>query len=128
MDNQLIGALEAGGTKMVCATGYANGTIVEQTELPTTTPDETMGAVTSWFSKRDIKALGIGAFGPTAVNPSSPQYGKILETPKTAWRYFDILRTIMWCISPLAQAWAQASWWAVSLSTACCILRRAISW
>lgn len=94
MENQLIGALEAGGTKMVCATGYANGTIVEQTELPTTTPDETMGAVTSWFSKRDIKALGIGAFGPTAVNPSSPQYGKILETPKTAWRYFDILGTM----------------------------------
>ncbi len=31
---------------------------------------------------------------PTAVNPASPQYGKILETPKTAWRYFDLLGTI----------------------------------
>ncbi|MFR3878617.1 MAG: hypothetical protein ACLTYW_11190 [Collinsella sp.] len=36
----------------------------------------------------------MGAFGPTAVNPASPQYGKILETPKTAWRYFDLLGTI----------------------------------
>ena len=25
-EQQLIGALEAGGTKMVCATGYADGT------------------------------------------------------------------------------------------------------
>ena len=26
-EQQLIGALEAGGTKMVCATGYADGTV-----------------------------------------------------------------------------------------------------
>ena len=29
MDKVLLGALEAGGTKMVCATGYADGTVVE---------------------------------------------------------------------------------------------------
>ena len=28
-EQQLIGALEAGGTKMVCATGYADGTVLE---------------------------------------------------------------------------------------------------
>jgi fructokinase len=38
-----------------------------------------------------IGALGIGAFGPTGVNPALPSYGKILETPKTAWRHFDFL-------------------------------------
>ena len=91
---QLIGALVAGGTKMVCATGYADGTVLEREQIATTTPQETVEAVNAWFADKGIAALGIGAFGPTAVNPASPQYGKILETPKTAWRYFDLLGTI----------------------------------
>lgn len=91
MDKVLLGALEAGGTKMVCATGYADGTAVESESFPTTTPEETTATCAAWFKDKGIAALGIGAFGPTAVNPSSPRYGQILETPKTAWRYFDLL-------------------------------------
>ena len=91
MATPLIGALEAGGTKMVVATGYADGTIVESEQIPTTTPDETCDACVEWFRSKDIAALGIGAFGPTGVNPAADTYGKILETPKTAWRYFDLL-------------------------------------
>ena len=78
-EQQLIGALEAGGTKMVCATGYADGTVLEREQIATTTPQETVEAVNAWFADKGIAALGIGAFGPTAVNPASPQYGKILE-------------------------------------------------
>ena len=90
-EQQLIGALEAGGTKMVLATGYADGTVVEREEIPTGTPEETVPAINDWFRGRGIAALGIGAFGPTAVNPASPEYGHILETPKTAWRHYDLL-------------------------------------
>ena len=93
-EQQLIGALEAGGTKMFCATCYADGTVLEREQIATTTPQETVEAVNAWFANKGIAALGIGAFGPTAVNPASSQYGKILETPKTAWRYFDLLGTI----------------------------------
>ena len=75
-EQQLIGALEAGGTKMVCATGYADGTVLEREQIATTTPQETVEAVNAWFADKGIAALGIGAFGPTAVNPASPQYGK----------------------------------------------------
>ena len=92
--NKLIGALEAGGTKMVCATGYADGTVIEREEIPTTTPEETVAGINAWFKDKGIAALGIGAFGPTAVNPASPKYGHILETPKTAWRHFDLLGSI----------------------------------
>ena len=66
-DQQLIGALEAGGTKMVCATGYADGTVLEREQIATTTPQETVEAVNAWFANKGIAALGIGAFGPTAV-------------------------------------------------------------
>lgn len=41
MSERLLGALEAGGTKMVCAVGHGDGTVLESVELPTTTPDET---------------------------------------------------------------------------------------
>ena len=41
----VYGALEAGGTKMVCAIGDENGRIIEQISVPTTTPDETMPAI-----------------------------------------------------------------------------------
>lgn len=37
-EQQLIEALEAGGTKMVCATGYADGTVLEREQIATTTP------------------------------------------------------------------------------------------
>ena len=34
-----IGALEAGGTKMVCAVATEQGEILERESFPTTTPD-----------------------------------------------------------------------------------------
>ena len=37
------GALEAGGTKMVCAIGDENGKILERVSIPTRAPGETMG-------------------------------------------------------------------------------------
>lgn len=93
-ERHLIGALEAGGTKMVCATGFEDGTIVEREEIPTTGPEDSIGPICQWFAKKGVSAVGIGAFGPTAVNPASPDYGHILETPKTAWRHFDLLGSL----------------------------------
>lgn len=37
-----LGALEAGGTKMVCAIGNENGEIMEQVSIPTETPEITI--------------------------------------------------------------------------------------
>lgn len=91
VDRQLIGAIEAGGTKMVLATGYADGTIVERASIPTEEPAKTVPAMVEWLSGKGIAALGIAAFGPTAVNPKSPDYGHILQTPKLAWRGYDFL-------------------------------------
>lgn len=62
-EQQLIGALEAGGTKMVCATGYADGTVLEREQIVATTPQETVEAVNARFADKGIAALGIGAFG-----------------------------------------------------------------
>jgi fructokinase len=87
----LIGALEAGGTKMVCAIGKEDGTILEQVSIPTTTPEETIPKLIEYFKDKEIEALGVAAFGPVDVKPDSETYGYILDTPKLAWRNKDFL-------------------------------------
>ena len=86
-----IGALEAGGTKMVLAVADENGNIYERTQLPTGAADETLVQVAAWFKEREVEALGIGCFGPLDLDPASPSYGHITTTPKAAWRHCDIV-------------------------------------
>lgn len=87
----IFGALEAGGTKMVCAIGDENGRIYDKLSIPTETPANTMPKIIDYFKKENISALGIGCFGPIDVNPHSPTYGYITSTPKIAWRNYDIV-------------------------------------
>lgn len=89
-----LGALEARGSKMICAVGTEEGTILEQTIIPTGEPNETMEAVISYFRDKDIEALGIASFGPVDVHKNSLSYGYILDTPKEAWQHFDLVGTI----------------------------------
>ncbi len=90
----IFGALEAGGTKMVCAIGREDGKILEQISIPTCSPEETIPKIIAFFKDKDIASLGIGAFGPIDVNQKSETYGHILSTPKMAWRGYDLLRSI----------------------------------
>lgn len=89
--NMKIGALEAGGTKMVCAIGNENGEIFEQQSFPTETPEITLPKLVGYFKERDIEALGIGCFGPIDVHKDSPTYGYITTTPKIAWQNCDMV-------------------------------------
>lgn len=89
-----LGALEAGGTKMVCAIGDETGTIYEQVSIPTTTPEETVPKIIEYFQDKGIEALGIATFGPVDVNPDSPSYGRILDTPKLPWRQYPLLQNL----------------------------------
>ncbi|WP_053367712.1 ROK family protein [Bacillus sp. FJAT-27245] len=91
----MLGAIEAGGTKFVCAVGDENGVIAERIQLPTTTPGETMPQVLDFFKKYDLKAIGIGSFGPIDVLPESPSYGCITSTPKTAWRDYPFVKIMV---------------------------------
>ncbi len=87
----MFGALEAGGTKMVCAIGEENGKILEQVSIPTRMPGETMPEIIRYFKDKDIKALGVASFGPVDPDPASPTYGYITSTPKPGWHMYDLL-------------------------------------
>ena len=84
------GALEAGGTKMVCAIGDENGKILERVSIPTRAPGETMGPMIEFFRGKEIRALGIGCFGPVDLDQKSPTWGHITSTPKLAWQNYPI--------------------------------------
>lgn len=87
-----LGALEAGGTKMVCAIGNEKGEIFEQVSIPTETPALTMPKLIGYFKEKEIEALGIGCFGPIELNKASDKYGYITSTPKLAWRDTPIVQ------------------------------------
>lgn len=86
-----LGALEAGGTKMVCAIGDETGRIYEQVSIPTETPEITMPKLISYFREKEVEALGIGCFGPIELDRDSSKYGYITSTPKLAWKNYNIV-------------------------------------
>jgi len=82
----LSGAIEAGGTKFALAIGSGHDDIVAQTQIPTTTPGETLQRTIEWFQAQGrIAALGIASFGPVDLDPASPHWGTITDTPKPGW-------------------------------------------
>jgi len=91
-----LGAIEAGGTKFVCAVGTPDGELLQESRIPTSSPAETMDQVLEFFRPHadSLVAIGIGSFGPVEIDRNSPQYGFITSTPKAAWRHFDLLGTV----------------------------------
>ncbi|QHM65732.1 fructokinase ScrK [Pediococcus pentosaceus] len=87
----LLGSIEAGGTKFVCAVGNEDYQVKDQIQIPTTTPEETLSAVVKYFKQFDIAALSIASFGPIEIRKTSPKYGFITTTPKPGWKDTDFL-------------------------------------
>jgi fructokinase len=86
-----FGGIEAGGTKFVCVVTDAGKSVLAETRFPTTTPEETMGRVVTFFRDQNahlpepVSALGIACFGPIDPQPDSRTYGYITTTPKPGW-------------------------------------------
>ena len=86
-----LGAIEAGGTKMICAIGTEKGQLLDRVSIPTEDPESTLGRMLDYFktNKYKIDALGIACFGPVELRTSSPKYGYITSTPKEGWADTD---------------------------------------
>jgi fructokinase len=86
--DSVIGAIEAGGTKIVCAVGRTWQEVRdgEKFVVPTTTPDETLSQIIGWFAERNreapLEAMGIASFGPIDFESNRIS----MSTPKVAWR------------------------------------------
>lgn len=89
----LVGGIEAGGTKFVCAVGTGPDDIRDKARFPTTKPDETIQNCLDFFAPYadQLQAIGVGSFGPVDPNPNSATFGTITTTPKPHWANTDIV-------------------------------------
>lgn len=90
--------IETGGTKVVCAAATSPLDMIDVQTVATTTPEETLRAITDVITDQvrhgPVDAVGIGAFGPLDLDPSSPSYGTIGATPKPGWRGTRLLDAV----------------------------------
>jgi fructokinase len=93
MSADLVGGVEAGGTKVVCAIGRDPDDVRAEARFATTTPAETLARVVRFFREHatPIAALGVATFGPVDLDPGSPTFGAITATPKPGWQHVDVV-------------------------------------
>ncbi len=93
-----FGAIEAGGTKFVCGIGSAAHGSIQTITIPTTDPVSTLASVEAFFTgfadRFPVKSIGIGAFGPVALDPRTEAFGTILRTPKPGWSGVNLVERI----------------------------------
>lgn len=94
----LYGAIEAGGSKIVCAAGYGPAEIPDDCRavIPTGAPGPTLAAVVELFTRVTRKygalaAIGVASFGPVDVDSRSATWGRILATPKAGWSHVSMV-------------------------------------
>jgi fructokinase len=91
---RLFGAVEAGGTKFVCAIGDENGVLHAVSRFPTADPDSTLARVRDFFKNHCsdflLSALGVACFGPVILERRAANYGFIGNTPKVGWSNTDV--------------------------------------
>ncbi|MEL6230705.1 MAG: ROK family protein [Cyanobacteria bacterium J06627_3] len=90
----LFGAIEAGGTKFVCAVGTSPDDLRAEIRIPTTTPAETIAQVIDFFRQQKLRfgpldGIGVGAFGPVDIHVDSSTFGYFLDTPKPGWQQIE---------------------------------------
>lgn len=96
MTNGVFAALEAGGTKMICALTDHQGKVLAQSQFPTSDPETVFNALAAFYNEQTalygpIRGGGVASFGPLDLDPRSPGYGGLTMTPKPGWSSVAIL-------------------------------------
>ena len=123
----LIGAVEAGGTKIVCGIGNAAGEVLDRVSFPTEQPKQTIERIVEYFRDKDVAAIGYGSFGPINIDAASPQYGYVTTTPKPGWSNYPVLPELKqaidvpfgWDTDVNAAALGEATWGAAQGLDSC---------
>jgi len=92
----LYGAIEAGGTKFVCAVAHEPQHLLATTRIATTTPVATLDAALAFFVEQQLvhgkfDGIGIASFGPLDLHRTSATYGHLVATPKPLWSHTDLV-------------------------------------
>lgn len=91
----LIAGVELGGTKCIAILASGPDAVHERVELPTTSPNETLGAIEAVIDKwSGFAAFGIASFGPISIDRHAADYGQVTSTPKPGWTHTDVARRL----------------------------------
>jgi fructokinase len=90
----LLAAIEAGGTKCWVEVGHGPDQVLAQTRIDTRDGSATLSAIDAWLRSMEavhgpIAGVGVAAFGPVRLDPSAPDHGCVLATPKPGWQGAD---------------------------------------
>jgi fructokinase len=104
----LLGAIEGGGSKFLCAVGRGPDELEAELRVPTSDPAATLARVAEFFAphRARLAAVGLCSFGPLDLDVRSPAYGALLATPKPGWAH-----------APLRTSLAQALGTPVAIET-----------
>ncbi len=96
---EIKAAIEAGGTKWICAIGNKDGHIIEERMIHTSSPSQTLEKVINQLKQLELKygdfrGIGIGSFGPISIDTKSSEYGRFLNTPKEGWSDFNMIQPL----------------------------------
>ncbi len=86
----MLAGVELGGTKCICTWGSGPNDVRAQQEVATENPEVTLGKIARILAQWDYRALGIASFGPLDLEPGSPSFGTVLDTPKRLWGGTDL--------------------------------------
>ena len=92
----MFGAIEAGGTKFVCGIGTGPDDL-KTIQFPTTSPQATLAIAIEFLrgqSRGELRAVGIGSFGPIDLHSTSLTFGYVTSTPKAGWQNYNLAGTV----------------------------------
>ena len=91
----VFAGIETGGTKILARMVDADGRVLADGRWSTTTPAAALEDLAAFISAavaagHVLGGIGIAAFGPLVRDQRSPDYGRVLITPKPGWRGSNI--------------------------------------
>ena len=92
----VLGGIDAGGTTFKCGLRDGDGRWLAKHRVRATDPAATLAGCVEFFRSEteslgiELAGLGIASFGPIDIDPASPRYGTILDTPKPGWSGTDL--------------------------------------
>lgn len=86
----VFAGIETGGSKILARAVDADGRALADGRWPTTSPEAALEDLAEFIAGslpagESLAGIGIAAFGPLVRDERSPDYGRVLNTPKPGW-------------------------------------------